>query len=422
MSSDFTSCDIFNNLRQFQKISLFTDLEIFSPGGSMPAHKVMLADVFNSLGITDVDRVDGLILPDVSFEQVDLAMSSLYKDGGTERMKQICSSFSRNTHNSSTHDQSDIIDAPRQENVSQLVRYEKLVLSNIEELTKDTKEEDSRTNYPWNMKDTKYKKLYCDKCDYVTGRKDRLEKHKSSEHEGDGYSCDYCEYTSYTKMNIKNHTRQTHPKRKEMKMLMKISCDQCDFVAKTNDGRPRPDKLPVHKRIEHGQKFPCDLCGKVFLKEEKLTVHKKSQHDSRIHKCDECDYSTTIKWNLPSHYRVKHTDQMFYCDQCEFSGKLITQVNRHIQVKHEGKLYYCEECEYSAPYKGGLSRHIEMMHIGITFSCSFCDYKSSTKANLKVHTDAKHLGIRYSCDMCDYKGSQAGSLKIHKQNIHDNNL
>ena len=262
------------------------------------------------------------------------------------------------------------------------------------------------------------KKLYCHQCEYVTERKSRLGNHKVSTHENNGYGCEYCDFRSGGKCEVESHKRQAHPELKEIKMLKKISCDEWDWIAKTHDGRPRPEKLLVHKRIAHGEKFPCNLCEKVFLKEEKLTIYKNYQHDVLIHACDDCYYKTKIKWSLMSHCRIHHRDQMFFCDQCDFSGKRIGQVNRHIQVKHEGKRYYCEECEYIAPYKGGLSRHMDMMHKGVTFSCDFCEHKSSTKGNLKLHTDAKQLGIKFICDQCEFRGSQPGTLKIHKQSKH----
>ena len=80
------------------------------------------------------------------------------------------------------------------------------------------------------------KKLYCDQCEYVTERKSRLENHKVSTHENNGYGCEYCDFRSGGKCEVESHKRQAHPELKEIKMLTKISCDKWDWIAKTHDG------------------------------------------------------------------------------------------------------------------------------------------------------------------------------------------
>jgi KRAB domain-containing zinc finger protein len=447
MSTQFTPCDIFENLRQFQQSSLFTDISICCYDGSLSAHKAMLVDVFNSLGITELDKVDGLIFPNLALAQLDFALACLYGEGGSDQMVKICSFMKAESQvsdsNQETNDvanqensvmankepHTEITDVEEPVTVSSHLKQERLYSPGGTEHDDDeklctnslaeAKQEGISAKKPLDEKQIK-KRYFCDQCEYITTHKKRLAKHRVTLHEKIGYKCEYCDFHAKGKYKVDIHRREAHPNLREIKMLKKISCDLCDFVAKPANGRPRPDRLPVHMRIVHGEKFPCDQCHRIFLKQEKLKVHQLYAHDDRIHKCDQCEYETKNKWQLMSHNRIKHTDQMFYCDQCEFSTKRMAQMTRHVQVKHEGIRYYCEQCEYSATYKSGLRRHILIMHEGVSCSCDFCEHKSSTKANLNLHMDAKHLGIKYECDECEFKGSQPGTLKIHKKTRHQN--
>merc|ERR1712179_386983 len=93
MLPEFTPCDIVDNLRDFQQRSLFTDLAIYCTDGSMSAHKVILAQVLQTLGLSSLDVVDGLVLPDTPLAQVDRALACLYREGNSQPFTQICTFF-----------------------------------------------------------------------------------------------------------------------------------------------------------------------------------------------------------------------------------------------------------------------------------------------------------------------------------------
>jgi len=416
MSTEEAVCLNPDNLWQFQQISLFTDLTIFCHDGSVPAHKSMLASVINRLGVKLMEKVDGLVLPDISASEVELALQSIYMEGKIDTMLSLCSFLKIKSEHNTEANALVIQDKESEPIVGE--ESEKDV-KNIKIETCNTFSNSAKVDEALSLKKPltkkqlqRIQKLTCDQCEHVAKNTERLKKHKFHFHEKVGYRCEYCDFESVGRRNLENHERKGHPELKEINKLKKVSCDQCDFIAK------RPERLPNHKRIVHGDKYPCDLCGTFYLNPDKLQVHKLYKHDDRVHKCEECDYQTKNKFSLMEHNRVKHTDQMFYCDQCDYGSKREAQTKRHIEVKHEGKRYYCEQCEYSTPYKSGLNRHLEMVHHGINYSCNYCEHKSSTRGNLKLHVDAKHLGIKYPCDKCDFNGSQPGTLKIHNQTKH----
>lgn len=148
--------------------------------------------------------------------------------------------------------------------------------------------------------------LMCDQCDHLARDMERLQKHKIFHHENLKHHCDYCDFKTAFNKDIKIHRDEVHPDWRLLKMLKKVTCDQCDFVAK------RPERLAGHKKREHGPKYPCDECEKVYLNPDKLEVHKNYAHDKTIRQCDQCSHQTNCKWALKNHIRVKHSNEIFY--------------------------------------------------------------------------------------------------------------
>ena len=192
MSAKFTPCDIFENLRQFQQHSLFTDLSIFCYDGSLSAHKAMLADVFNSLGITELEKIDGLVVPDVALAQVDYALACLYGEGSSDQMVQLCSFMKV---------ESEVSDSSNQETGNSTNKEHYQVIDEVGEpltVRSNVKQED------FSPTKTVSKKLYCDQCEYVSERKSRLEKNKVARHENNGYGCEYCDFRSGGKYKLES--------------------------------------------------------------------------------------------------------------------------------------------------------------------------------------------------------------------------
>ena len=415
-------------LWQFQKTCQFTDLVLTCSDGVVPAHKAMMVRFFTILGIEiGQEEIAECLILDTKVEEVEQALEQLYlKSESTKLMNIFCCTKVKLeivNHLSlvevkpenpsddeclSTEQFMEDGDALKQE-------YYDIEMDN----EKDTKSMRKNAQNPLNAKNPnrpkhleRIKSLSCDKCDHIARDAARLQKHKRFNHDNLKHQCDYCDFRTTFHKDNEIHRNEVHPEWKILKKLKKITCDECDFVAK------RPERLAGHKKREHGEKYPCDECDKTYMNPDKLEVHKKYAHDKSIRQCDQCPFQTNCKWSLRNHIRVKHTDQEFYCDQCDFSSHTKGSLKNHVESKHEGRRFYCEKCEYSAPYNGGLLRHIKMVHERITYQCDFCEHKATTKSNLRLHSDAKHFGIKYPCDLCDYKASQPGSLKIHKQSKH----
>ena len=400
---EYTPCDILDNLRDYQQHSVFTDLTIYCEDGAVAAHKAMLFEVLCTLGIPHLDIVDGLVLPNIALDTVNMALTCLYTEGNSGPLEKICSFIKIEPSLENKDDES------KESNRTNLTLSDEEIQSKLK-IKIDEKE----------ISINKLKRYTCKHCDYATTHKNRLRRQRLSLHEKPSFhKCEYCDFQANRKYKLSIHKKDIHPELKQQRTIKKLSCDLCDFVAK-GEGKSykRSEGLSAHKRKVHGEKHLCDQCQKMFPTKSNLKRHIQKVHNDNIHSCQLCEYESNKKNNLLAHVRKNHTDEMFYCDKCEFTTRKAFQLKTHIRVKHEGIKLFCEQCDYSAPYTGGLKRHIKRVHEGLSYSCEYCDQKSTTRANLKLHTDAKHLGIKYPCDKCEFKCSQPGSLKIHKQSKH----
>uniref|UniRef100_A0AAR2JBN6 C2H2-type domain-containing protein n=1 Tax=Pygocentrus nattereri TaxID=42514 RepID=A0AAR2JBN6_PYGNA len=85
-------------------------------------------------------------------------------------------------------------------------------------------------------------------------------------------------------------------------------------------------------------KFSCLECGKTFLRQSSLTLHKKTHKlhtGERPHRCSYCGRGFTQKGNLNTHERIHRGEKPFVCLTC---GKRFTQkvnLNHHLGI-HSG--------------------------------------------------------------------------------------
>ena len=70
-----------------------------------------------------------------------------------------------------------------------------------------------------------------DQCDDIARDGDRLRKHRRK-HNKKQNKCRYCDYTTELDISLKDHTQTQHPNEISKEKLKRLSCYQCEFIAK----------------------------------------------------------------------------------------------------------------------------------------------------------------------------------------------
>ena len=159
--------------------------------------------------------------------------------------------------------------------------------------------------------------------------------------------------------------------------------------------------------------FKCDECEYTTSLKISLTRHRREKHDIVQIKCDLCTFSGN-RFAVGDHIRNRHSD-VKKCKYCDYRTRHNSMMLNHQRVKHEGIYFDCDECGSKLTSKQGLKWHRDNKHRGVRFKCPKCDYMATLKANLKIHDQAMHESIKYPCDKCSYTASTPRSLTWHSQ-------
>ena len=72
--------------------------------------------------------------------------------------------------------------------------------------------------------------------------------------------------------------------------------------------------------------------------------------------------------------------------------------------------YKCNQCDYSSSLKSNVNRHMKAHNAEKTNKCNQCNFASSQACILKMHWK-KHSGEKSNkCNQCDYASFSAGDL------------
>ncbi|XP_017556981.2 zinc finger protein 2 [Pygocentrus nattereri] len=148
-------------------------------------------------------------------------------------------------------------------------------------------------------------------------------------------------------------------------------------------------------------KFSCLECGKTFLRQSSLTLHKKCHQRHNSHTCNSCkvvfpqmNLLRTHKC-LPPDNQSKTLNQKFGCEQCGKRFHSRANLRVHYAVHTGERPHRCSYCGRGFTQKGNLNTH-ERIHRGEKpFVCLTCGKRFTQKVNLNHHLGI-HSGIRQS--------------------------
>ena len=117
---------------------------------------------------------------------------------------------------------------------------------------------------------------------------------------------------------------------------IKYSCDKCE-----NKIYSRPGDLRLHNQVVHqGITYACDLCEKVFTRQQSLTRHKAIQHEKieKKHKCDLCVAAFHSSRDMKRHVATVHNGVrkilQYQCSKCEKVYATIESFHHHEAKVH----------------------------------------------------------------------------------------
>ena len=188
----------------------------------------------------------------------------------------------------------------------------------------------------------------CNECNKTYSRKDKLNVHVKSIHNGVTFNCNKCG----KKLSSKHHIRR-------------------------------------HEHLVHdGVKFNCEKCEKNFGEKGKLKIHIKKIHDGIKFNCNQCEQKFSEKRHLNYHVNSAHLGIKFSCSLCEKKFKDKQNLKSHVLYVHAGVRFSCDKCEKKFSVKVYLQEHVKSVHEDIWLQCNMCKKKFSEKRNLKRHENS----------------------------------
>ena len=129
----------------------------------------------------------------------------------------------------------------------------------------------------------------CNVCDYKAKRKDYLQCHIESAHEGKRHACNRCDFTTGHANSLRRHIRITHEGQKLECLL--CGCQMGDISnlqrhIKRNHKQSLNNYESLKKYIKYVQgqveAFECSICEYATTKKSCLKTHLKSSHDVEV--------------------------------------------------------------------------------------------------------------------------------------------
>ncbi|KAG8453947.1 hypothetical protein GDO86_000536 [Hymenochirus boettgeri] len=140
------------------------------------------------------------------------------------------------------------------------------------------------------------------------------------------------------------------------------------------------------------QLFPCDVCGKVFGRQQTLSRHLLLHSEERKYKCHLCSYAAKCRANLNQHLTV-HAVKLVSTD----TDDIVSAVTSEISDKKKNPYHYsCHVCgfetELNVQFVSHMSLHVDKEQWMYSICCSTCDFVTMEESDMRTHINAKHSG------------------------------
>ncbi|XP_060249190.1 zinc finger protein 827 isoform X2 [Meriones unguiculatus] len=140
------------------------------------------------------------------------------------------------------------------------------------------------------------------------------------------------------------------------------------------------------------QLFPCDVCGKVFGRQQTLSRHLSLHTEERKYKCHLCPYAAKCRANLNQHLTV-HSVKLVSTDAEDIVSAVTSEGG---DGRRHPYYYSCHVCgfetELNVQFVSHMSLHVDKEQWMFSICCTACDFVTMEEAEIKNHIGTKHAG------------------------------
>ncbi|CAG2166474.1 unnamed protein product [Oppiella nova] len=201
----------------------------------------------------------------------------------------------------------------------------------------------------------------CDRegCDFKTGRKSILNKHKSIHSTERLFKCSLneCDKWFKTRKDMTRHQHNLHPDAFPDIPWIHCSHTGCEFRTKF--------KQTMSAHIEHHLKeYLCHECGKGYANSGRLKEHQRSHDETMQYQCEwpGCAKRFTQKSSFIGHMDAHSAKAIYRCSWpgCEKAYFNVRSLESHIHTHKGIKNYRCEwpACDYATTRAKYLNLHM----------------------------------------------------------------
>jgi hypothetical protein len=259
--------------------------------------------------------------------------------------------------------------------------------------------------YKQHMDQFHKKSLSCPDCDLRFTYENTLLKHKLDYHTLYPKQCNQCTQVFLTAKtlyeHIDVHTKHLNPKTSPCEICGKLLKDKYTLKAHVE---------AVHEKRAGGD-FACEQCGKMLKSKSSLSYHKKSAHTQDYpHRCDVCGKGY-IKYNRMVNCLNNHQGIFKYrCPECDYKTNKLIQFKEHVNMHTGEKSYYCPVCRHKSNGTKNLGCHIKQVH-KMTLCQAEVAYRTNRFGEQLTEDQIDDMKVRMS-SLSNYNEKIVQDLKI----------
>lgn len=195
------------------------------------------------------------------------------------------------------------------------------------------------------------KPMLCSICQEAFKSEGSLKQHEAS-HQKDGrFLCMLCDRTYKRRTDIVNHYNGHRDRR-------------AGGSRSQQPGQKATTGSSIGDSSVKEEMFTCHQCGKEFVQEQLLEVHKRVHTGDLPYPCTMCDKSFKQLNQLKKHERVHTGEKPFMCEYCNKRFYSSSNKRRHERTHTGFKPYVCEVCDKPLSEKWILKKHMKT-HLSI---------------------------------------------------------